>query len=175
MKRLFVFLSLGFASIAGAQVQPPQTLKFKVGIGLGYQLCPERKALPTLQDAFLCSGLSGQPSTVELTLTNKPAADKNSLYYEAPYSQKVQFKDITVLMEALVMYAKANGQTYAFVDGRIISVRGGVPSQPIYFRSTGFGGFEKLGYQSTYGAMVGFPLGKETAEFSPYVTIAAPN
>lgn len=161
-----------------AQAAPPKTLKMSVGIGLGYQLCPERKApgLPDLQDAFLCSGLKATPVKVELDLVNKPAAKPEWLFYEAPYKQTLQFKDITITIEMLVMYAKYDGQTSGFIDGRIYSTQNGVQGAPVYFRSSAGGGLDKLTYSSAYGATVPFPLSNgTTAQFSPYVAIDSAN
>lgn len=157
-----------------AQVKPPATLKMKVSIGLGFHVCPERKSLPPLQDAYLCSGLSATPQTVELTLENKPAAKPTWLFYEAPYTMTTTFQDIVVTMEALVMYAKIDGTTTGFVDGRLISTKAGVASEPIYFRASAPGGLDKFTYTSAYGTVTRIPLGKSTGEFAPYVVIDAP-
>lgn len=176
MKLAFALLTaivLGAAAPA-AQAAPPSTLKMSVGIGLGYQLCPERKStgLPDLQDAFLCSGLKGVPQKIELELQNKPAAKPEWLFYEAPYAQTLQFKDITIKLEMLVMYAKYDGQTSGYVDGRITSEQNGKQGAPVYFRSSAIGGLSALSYSSSFGAASPIPLSNgTTAQFSPYVVI----
>lgn len=156
---------------AKAEVKPPATLKMKVAIGLGYHLCPERKTLPSLQDAYLCAGMVGVPKTIELDLVNKPAAKPTWLFYEAPYNTSLTFNNVTVTMEALVMYSKVEGQTTGYVDGRLISTQNGKQSEPVYFRASAPGGLENLTYSSSYGAKSMIQLSKGQGEFAPYVTI----
>lgn len=167
-------LSLSIMVSSRAQGAPPSTLTMKVAIGLGFHVCPERKTLPPLQEAYLCSGLAANPQTVELTLVNQPAAKPTWLFYEVPYTMTTKFQDIEVTMESLVMYSKVDGVTTGYVDGRLISTKAGVASDPVYFRASATGGLDKLTYSTTYGSMTKVPLSKGTGEFSPYVVITAP-
>ena len=169
-----IVVSLFFLISSGAQAAPPATLTMKVAIGLGFHVCPERKTLPPLQEAYLCSGLAASPQTVELTLVNQPAAKPTWLFYEVPYTMTTKFQDIEVTMECLVMYSKVDGVTTGYVDGRLISTKAGVASEPIYFRASATGGLDKFSYSTTYGSMTKVPLSKGMGEFSPYVVIAAP-
>lgn len=165
---------LMFGSLASAQVKAPATLKMKIGIGMGYQLCPQAKATPTLQDAFLCPGLLGVTQTVELTLVNKPAAKPTWLFYEAPYTQTITFNNVTVKMDALVMYAKLDGLTMGYVDGQIVSTQNGKDSAPVYFRASAEGGLDKLSYSSAFGSASPIVLSdKSIGQFSPYVVVDA--
>lgn len=158
------------SATAQAATAPPASLKMKVNIGLGYHLCPERKKLPDLQDAFLCSGLSATTQTFELELINKPASQPDWLFYEAPYTQTIQFNNIKVTLTALVMYAKYDGKTSGFIDGRLISEENGVQGAPTYFRASAEGGLANLSYSSTYGATTPVPLKNGTVgQFAPYV------
>ncbi len=166
-------LVTAFAFSTSAEAAPPAKLKMSVGIGLGFQLCPEKKTpgLPDLQDAFLCSGLKATPQKIELELENKPAAKPEWLFYEAPYTQTLQFKDVKVTLEMLVMYAKYDGQTSGFVDGRIISEQNGKQTAPVYFRYSAGGGLDKISYSSAFGAASPIPLSNGVAQFSPYVAV----
>ncbi len=175
MKRIgTALLVLFLGASAYAQVTPPKTLKMKVAIGLGFQLCPENKTLPKLQDAYLCSGLAATPQTVEVEMQNMKAAKPEWLFYQGAYNTSMTFQDVSITLEALVMYAKADGGTQAFIDGRLISTRHGVASQPIYFRASAQGGSQNFTYSSTFGTMSPIALSKSTAEFTPYMTISAP-
>lgn len=159
-----------------AQVTPPKTMKMKVGIGLGWHLCPQRQGLPSLEDAYLCSGLSALPRTVEVEMTQMKAAKPDWLFYQGSYNTVTTFQDVTVSMEALVMYAKVDGGTTAFIDGRLISTQNGVSGQPIYFRASAQGGSQNFTYSSTYGTMNPIKLSNgKVAEFTPYMTIDKPN
>jgi hypothetical protein len=169
---LMAMVALTLLASGKAQAAPPASLKMAVGIGLGYQLCPERKgsSLPDLQDAFLCSQKSATPQYIELELKNKPAAKPEWLYYEAPYNETVEFRDIKVTLEALVMYAKYDGKTSGFIDGRLYSEQNGKRSEPVYFRASAEGGLDKLTYSSAYGTTTPFKLSNgTTAQFSPFV------
>lgn len=159
---------------AYAQIVAPATMKMKIGIGLGFQLCPVRKTLPSLETAYLCSGLVATPQTIEVEMQNMKAAKPEWLFYQGSYNTSTTFQDITITLEALVMYAKVDGGTTAYVDGRLISTRNGVAAQPIYFRASAKGGSQNFAYSSTYGTMSPIVLAKSMAEFSPYMTIAAP-
>ncbi|RYZ77317.1 MAG: hypothetical protein EOP05_02205 [Proteobacteria bacterium] len=163
-------LTLAASAATAAEKAPPASLKMKVNIGLGYHLCPERKTLPDLQDAFLCSGLAATTQTVELNLINKPASQPDWLFYEAPYTQTISFNNINVTMTALVMYAKYDGKTSGFIDGRLISEQNGVQGAPVYFRASAEGGLGNLTYSSAYGATTPVPLRNGTVgQFAPYV------
>ena len=176
MKRFALVLTvLLIGASSYAQMTPPKTMKMKVAIGLGWSLCPERKVLPGLDEAYLCSGLSAVPRTIEVEMQNQKAANPNWTFYQGPYEQTTTFKDISVKLEALVMYAKLDNGVTAFIDGRLISTQNGVSAQPIYFRASAAGGAQNFTYSSTYGTMNKVPLSDGSkAEFSPYMTIAAP-
>ena len=170
---LIVFL-IGATSYA--QVIPPKTMKMKVALGLGWHVCPARPTLPSLEDAYLCSGLAATPQTLEVEMTNMKASKPEWLFYQGSYEQSTVFQDVTVKMEALVMYAKMDGGTTSFIDGRLISTQNGVASQPIYFRASAQGGSQNFTYSSTYGTMNPIKLSNgKTAEFTPYITIDKPN
>ena len=175
---LLVAVLIGFSMhgpLASAQVTPPKTMKVKIGIGLGYQLCPHRSSLPDLGDAFSCSGMNALPQPIELELVNKPAAKPTWLYYEAPYSESVIFQKLKARVEMLVMYGKMDGKAYGFVDGRIITEKNGKFSAPVYFRASAEGGLENLTYTSAYGpsAAINISGGKAPSEWSPYVAFTA--
>jgi hypothetical protein len=176
MKRLaFAILMLLIGVTSYAQITPPKTMKMKVGIGLGWQLCPNRPTLPSLEDAYLCSGLVATPQTIEVEMVNMKAAKPEWLFYQGSYETSQSFQDVTVKLEALVMYAKVDGGTTAFVDGRLISTQNGVSGQPIYFRASAQGGSQNFTYSSTYGTMNPIKLSNgKTAEWTPYMTIDKP-
>jgi|GEM_PF-3921601 len=175
MTRLLLALVLLISASSYAQVVAPKTMKMKVAIGLGWQLCPHRTALPSLEDAYLCSGLAATPQTIEVEMQQQKAAKPEWLFYQGSYENTATFKDITVKMEALVMYAKVDGGTTAFVDGRLISTQNGVAAQPIYFRASAQGGSQNFTYSSTYGTVSPVKLSNGSiGDFSPYMTIAAP-
>jgi hypothetical protein len=175
MKRFgTALLVLLLGASAYAQVTPPPTMKIKVAIGLGFQLCPERKTLPSLESAYLCSGLVATPQTVEVEMQNMKAAKPEWVFYQGSYNTSTTFQDVSITLESLVMSSKVDGKTTAFIDGRLISTRKGVASQPIYFRASAQGGSQNFTYSSTYGTMSPIILTKGTAEFTPYMTIAAP-
>ncbi len=179
MKRNFlVFVALavlGVSAGAKAQVTPPASLKMKVGIGLGFQLCPEKNgAAPALQDAFLCPGMKGIAHSVELDLQNKPASNPNWLFFEAPYAETIKFNNVTVTLKALVMYAKLDTYTMGYVDGSLTSTQNGVTSAPSYFRVSAEGGLDKLTYSSSFGSVSPIVLSdKSTGRFLPYVVVQA--
>ncbi len=177
MKRLaFAVLMFLIGATSYAQVTPPKTMKMKVAIGLGWALCPSRGgALPSLEDAYLCSGLKSVPRTVEIEMNQQKASKPEWLFYQGSYNTSTSFQDVTVTLESLVMYAKVDGTTTAFIDGRLVTTRGGVASQPIYFRASADGGAQNFTYSSTYGTMSPIKLKDGSiAEFSPYMTIAKP-
>ena len=162
------------ATTAGAQITAPATLKMTVGIGMGYQLCPAKQSTD-LQDVFLCPGLMGVPRAHELELQNKPSSNPKWLFYEAPYSETITFNNVTVKMDALVMYAKLDGYTMGYVDGKIVSTQNGVDSAPVYFRASAEGGLDKLTYSSAYGLKSPIVLSdKSIGQFAPYVVVKAP-
>ena len=169
-------LMMLIGSISYAQVTPPKTIKMKVAIGLGWHLCPQRLTLPSLEDAYLCSGLSATPQTIEVEMQNMKAAKPDWLFYQGNYNTSQTFQDITVNLEALVMYAKIDGGTTAFIDGRLISTQNGVASQPIYFRASAQGGAQNFTYSSTYGTSSPVKLSNgKIADWAPYMTIDKPN
>jgi hypothetical protein len=177
LKKLFtalVFVLVGATSFA--QVTPPKTMKMKVAIGLGWALCPSRNGgLPSLEEAYLCSGLKSVPRTVEVEMTQQKASKPEWLFYQGSYNTSTSFQDVTVSLETLVMYAKVDGTTTAFIDGRMVTTRAGKADQPIYFRASADGGAQNFTYSSTYGTMSPIKLKDgSVAEFSPYMTIAKP-
>jgi hypothetical protein len=176
MKRFaLAILMLFVGAVSYAQVTPPKTMKMKVAIGLGWQLCPNRPTLPSLEDAFICSGLGATPQTVEVEMQNMKAAKPEWLFYQGNYNTSQTFQDVTVTLDALVMYAKIDGGTTAFIDGRLISTQNGVAGQPIYFRASSQGGSQNFTYSSSYGTMNPIKLSNgKTAEFTPYMTIDKP-
>jgi len=176
MKKLLLSLSL-LGILAGWNVRadetstPAETYQGSIGIGVGYQLCPHRAELPGLDVAFNCSNLQATPRKISLTLQRKPAAKPDWLYYEAPYNETITFQNIKVTVEALVMYAKWDGKVAGFVDGRIITETDGKKSAPVYFRSTGMGGLQKIGYSATLGVPTVY--NSQRSEFSPIVALVA--
>jgi hypothetical protein len=131
---------------------PP--LKMSVAVGLGFLLCPDSATEPELGSAFNCSGLATTPVSVELELINKPAAKPQWLYYEANYTSTETFVGVKTTVELLVMYAKYDGITSGFIDGRLTSVKNGVTSKPVYFRTSAVGGLDHLTYSSTFGETI---------------------
>ncbi len=175
MTRFLLALILLIGATSYAQVTAPNTMKMKVAMGFGWQLCPHRTTLPSLEEAYLCSGLAATPQTFEVEMQQQKAAKPEWLFYQGSYSTSTTFKDITVSMEALVMYAKVDGGTTAFIDGRLISTQNGVAAQPIYFRASAQGGSQNFTYSSTYGTVSPVKLSNGTiGDFSPYMTIDTP-
>ncbi len=173
MSKYLALALICFSLGAFAQATPPTSMKMKVGIGLGYQLCAEKMgSAPPIREAFDCPGLKGIAKPVELDLQNKPAANPKWSYFEAPYTETIKFKDVTVTLTALVMYAKLDGYDMGFVDGSVVSTQAGKVSAPTYFRVSAVGGLDKLNYSSAFGSSSPILLSnKTTARFSPYVVI----
>jgi hypothetical protein len=171
MERIVLSLAIFFGISSSAFAQSQEPLKVQLAVGLGWQLCPKTNSLPPLGLAFYCSGLAATTDNLELELINKPAAHPDWLYWEATHFETVKFQDITSTVELLVMFAKYDGKSSAFIDGRIVSEKAGVKSEPVYFRMSADGGFENLKYTSAYGATVAV-TGMDS-RFSPYVAVQA--
>jgi hypothetical protein len=165
---LFSFSSARASTEASA---PVPSIKVKIAVGLGWEVCPKTDGLPPLDTAFMCSGLAATLENINLELINKPAAKPTWLYYDAPYTATTKFQDITTTVELLVMYAEFDGKKMGFVDGRLISERAGVKSEPIYFRASADGGLQNLRYSSTYGGSL--KLTASDARYSPYMALDA--
>jgi hypothetical protein len=158
---------------AVANASAPQKMTVELAVGTGFHLCPESKTLPPLEDAYLCPGAQPGLRNIQLELESQKTAKPEWLLYSGRYELNDEFDGTKSKAEFLISYAKVDGKTYVFIDGRVTSERPGVAVAPVYFRLSAEGGFGALSSSLLYGAAVNYELEPgHRSNYSPVIAIA---
>jgi len=114
------------------------------------------------------------PRTIKVTLKRENAAKPEWLLWSGTYTETIKFDSFVSKLELLISYAKLEGKIMGYVDGRLLTEKGGKQTMPVYIRVSAEGGFEQFGYSSVYGApsFLSLEPGRRT-EYAPYVVIQA--
>lgn len=164
--------ALTSAKQASGRVPPaPGTpnLTAEISAGLGWVICPEPATLPPLQGATSCEGLMSELQEISVTLTPQPVADPAWSLWSGTYLEKTRFNGVEGTLEMLLSYAKANGKTYAFVEGRLFTTVSGKTA--VYFGGVA-DRWDQLQATTAYGPAAPMKIGSGSELWMPYAQFA---
>ena len=155
------------SQVAGKAPPPPgmENITVELSAGLGWGLCPEATHLPPLETATSCEGLIPSLDDISVTLTPQPAANPDWKLWSGKYSAKTKFQKLDGALELLISYAKVEGATYAFIEGRVSTSATGANAS--YF-ATVSDAWDKLIPTTVYGPFAPIQFGAERDAWVPY-------
>lgn len=157
--------------ITGSVAPPPDSedITREFAVGLGWALCPDKPTMPPLEGATSCEGLMPSLEDVAVTLKPQPTSNPDWRLWSGRVIQKTKFRNLEGTLELLASFAKVEGKTYVFMEGRLFTSASA--KQATYFGGTA-SDWDQLQLTTAYGPFIPISFGSQKDLWVPYMNFA---